>query len=97
MVLRWNVASGTKFLPAQARCYNFGGSKGLGFDRVLILPADSQMHFVLDGMTPFPEDAETAQNKMYVAITRARYSLGFIVPDKKVQGLRFPVWTKLLA
>ncbi|MEA9976520.1 UvrD-helicase domain-containing protein [Pseudomonas sp. 10S5] len=97
MVLRWNVASGTKILPAQARCYNFGGSKGLGFDRVLILPADSQMHFVLDGVTPFPEDAETAQNKMYVAITRARYSLGFIVPDKKAEGLRFPVWTKPLA
>lgn len=97
MVLRWNVASGTKILPAQARFYNFGSSKGLGFDRVLILPADSQMHFVLDGVTPFPPDAETAQNKMYVAITRARYSLGFIVPDKKAEGLRFPVWTKLPA
>ncbi|MDI6526269.1 UvrD-helicase domain-containing protein [Pseudomonas otitidis] len=97
MVLRWNVASGTKFIPARARCYNFGSSKGLGFDRVLILPADSQMHFVLDGVTPFPVDAETAQNKLYVAITRARYSVGFIVPDKKAQGLRFPVWTKSFA
>lgn len=97
MVLRWNVTSGAKILPAQARCYNFGSSKGLGFDRVLILPAESQMHFVLDGVAPFPADAETAQNKMYVAITRARYSLGFIVPDKKAEGLRFPVWTKPLA
>lgn len=97
MVLRWNVASGTKFIPARARCYNFGSSKGLGFDRVLILPADSQIHFVLDGMTPFPADAEAAQNKLYVAITRARYSVGFIVPDKKAQGLRFPVWTKPFA
>lgn len=94
MVLRWSKNSGIKILPAQARCYNFGRSKGLGFDRVLILPADSQMHFVLDGATSFSEDAETAQNKMYVAITRARYSLGFIVPDKKAVGLRFPVWTK---
>lgn len=97
MILRWSVASGKKILPDQARCYNFGSSKGLGFDRVLILPADSQMHFVLDGMIPFPADAETAQNKMYVAITRARYSLGFIVSDKKAEGLRFPVWTKPLA
>ncbi|WP_220814324.1 UvrD-helicase domain-containing protein [Pseudomonas paralcaligenes] len=94
MVLRWNVASGTTILPTQARCYNFGGSKGLSFDRVLILPSDSQMHFVLDGATPFPADAETTQNKLYVAITRARYSLGFIVPDKKAEGLRFPAWTK---
>lgn len=93
MVLRWQVTSGTKILPSQARCYNFGSSKGLGFDRVLILPADSQMHFILDGVANFPADAEIAQNKMYVAITRARYSLGFIVPDKKAEGLRFPVWT----
>jgi DNA helicase-2/ATP-dependent DNA helicase PcrA len=97
MVLRWNVTSGTKILPAQARCYNFGSSKGLGFDRVLILPVDKQMHFVLDGLTPFPAKAEMAQNKMYVAITRARYSLGFIMPDKKAEGLRFPVWTKPVA
>lgn len=93
MVLRWQVASGTKILPPQARCYNFGNSKGLGFDRVLILPAESQIHFILDGAAHFPADAQMAQNKMYVAITRARYSLGFIVPDKKAEGLRFPVWT----
>jgi len=94
MVLRWSVTSGTKLLPVQARCYNFGGSKGLGFDRVLVLPAESQLHFVLDGQKPFPAKDETAQNKLYVAITRARYSLGFIVPDKKATGLRFPIWVK---
>jgi DNA helicase-2/ATP-dependent DNA helicase PcrA len=94
MVLRWNVTSGTKMLPDQARCYNFGSSKGLGFDRVLILPVDKQMHFILDGATPFPVKDEMAQNKLYVAITRARYSLGFIIPDKKSEGLRFPIWTK---
>lgn len=94
MVLRWSVTSGAKLLPAQARCYNFGGSKGLGFDRVLVLPTENQLHFVLDGLKPFPLKDETAQNKMYVAITRARYSLGFIVPDKKAADLRFPVWAK---
>ncbi|MBY6028170.1 UvrD-helicase domain-containing protein [Halomonas sp. DP8Y7-1] len=92
IVLRWNMASGKKVLPAWARCYNFGASKGLGFDRVLILPVDSQMHFVLDGATPFPANSEMAQNKLYVAITRARYSLGFIVPDEKAKRLRLPVW-----
>lgn len=94
MVLRWNVRSGTKFLPPSAHCHNFGSSKGLGFDRVLILPAESQMDFVLGRVAPFAEGSETAQNKMYVAITRARYSLGFIVPDKLVEGLRFPLWAK---
>lgn len=94
MVLRWSVTSGAKLFPTEARCYNFGGSKGLGFDRVLVLPTEKQLHFVLDGRKPFPAKDETAQNKMYVAITRARYSLGFIVPDKKAAGLRFPIWAK---
>ena len=96
IVLRWSIKSGTKILPPNARCYNFGNSKGLGFDRVLILPAESQMKFVLDGNTTFSPDEETAQNKLYVAITRARYSLGFIVPDKKAEGLRFSTWTKTI-
>ncbi len=94
MVLRWSVTSGAKLLPTEARCYNFGGSKGLGFDRVLVLPTETQLHFVLDGRKPFPAKDETAQNKMYVAITRARYSLGFIVPDKTAADLRFPIWVK---
>lgn len=94
MVLRWSVTSGAKLLPTEARCYNFGGSKGLGFDRVLVLPTENQLHFVLDGRKPFPAKDETSQNKMYVAITRARYSLGFIVPDKKAANLRFPIWAK---
>lgn len=94
MVLRWNVASGRQFIPEQARCYNFGASKGLGFDRALILPTEIQLQFILGGPAPFSEKTETAQNKLYVAITRARYSLGFIVPDKKAEGLRFPLWAK---
>lgn len=94
MVLRWSVTSGAKLLPTEARCYNFGGSKGLGFDRVLVLPTENQLHFVLDGQKRFPAKDETSQNKMYVAITRARYSLGFIVPDKKAADLRFPIWAK---
>lgn len=97
MVLRWNVASGKQYIPAHARCYNFGASKGLGFDRALVVPTDSQMHFVLDGNTPFPIKAETAQNKLYVAITRARYSLAFVMPDNKAEGLRFPLWRKAVA
>lgn len=97
MVLRWSVTSGVKVLPTEARCYNFGGSKGLGFDRVLVLPTENQLHFVLDGRKPFPSKDETSQNKLYVAITRARYSLGFIVPDKKAADLRFPIWAKVPA
>lgn len=94
MLLRWSVASGAKIIPENARCYNFGSSKGLGFERVLILPTSKQLNFILDGSATFSANDELAQNKLYVAITRARFSLGFIVPDSKVEGLRLPVWEK---
>jgi len=53
---------------------NFGESKGLGFDRVLIYPTKSILDFILknknlDG---------TSRAKFYVAITRAKYSVGII-------------------
>lgn len=92
VVLRWQVNSGKKILPDGVRCYTFGSSKGLGFDRIMILPAESQEHFLLDDNPVFLPEAETAQNKMYVAITRARYSIGFIVKDEQAVGLRFTVW-----
>lgn len=98
MVLRSNVRSGTKFLPREARCHNFGSSKGLGFDRVLIIPSESQLNFVYGIENPFEsKDSETAQNKLYVAITRARYSIGFVVADKKADRLAYPVWKKTVA
>jgi superfamily I DNA/RNA helicase len=94
IVLRWQVNSGKRILPEGVRCYTFGSSKGLGFDRIMILPAESQEHFILDDNPVFLSTAETSQNKMYVAITRARYSIGFIVKDEQAEGLRFPVWAK---
>ncbi|MBS3667084.1 UvrD-helicase domain-containing protein [Vreelandella boliviensis] len=97
IVLRYGIASGKKILPTSARCYNFGNSKGLGFNRVLILPVDKQMPFIMDSAYSFPASDEMAQNKLYVAITRARYSLGFIVPDSKAEQLRFPLWRPDLA
>lgn len=94
IVLRWQVNSGKKILPDSARCCTFGSSKGLGFDRIMIIPAESQEHFILEDNPVFLPEAETAQNKMYVAITRARYSIGFIVQNDKSEGLRFPVWKR---
>lgn len=92
VVLRWQINSGKKILPDHARCYTFGNSKGLGFDRVLILPVESQEGFILKHDHLF--DTEAAQNKLYVAITRARYSVGFIVKDDLAEGLRFAVWAR---
>lgn len=53
---------------------NFGESKGLGFDRVLIYPTKPILDFILrnkhfDG---------ASRAKFYVAITRARHSVGIV-------------------
>ena len=55
---------------------NFAISKGLTFDRVLIKPTEKIMNFLKYGSIP-----EKAKEKLYIAITRARYSVGFIVTN----------------
>ena len=92
-VLRWSSSTGTAYLPANLECYTFGSSKGLGFDRVLVIPPEKHLKFVRGDTTVFDTDkTEESRNKLYVAITRARYSLVFVVEDKKLKGLPFPVW-----
>ncbi|EKN3402652.1 UvrD-helicase domain-containing protein [Yersinia enterocolitica] len=94
VVLRWSVSSGNKILPVSAPKITFGNSKGLGFDRVLVVLTPALSEFILQNGYSFPASAETNKNKMYVAITRARYSLAFIVNDAQAEGLRIPVWKK---
>ncbi|MBW6488630.1 hypothetical protein [Sulfurimonas sp.] len=85
--LVWN--RGTK-VNTSFSVMNFGESKGLGFDRVLIYPTKPILDFVLknknlDG---------TSRAKFYVAITRARYSVAFVYvhitvyPDTSVGFIR---------
>lgn len=57
------------------RVMNFGESKGLSFDRVLIYPTNPILNWLLDHDT---ELAPTSRSKLYVALTRARYSVGII-------------------
>ena len=69
---------------------NFGESKGLGFDRVLIYPTKPILDFILknknlDG---------TSRAKFYVAITRARYSVAIVYNFKDSNSLRnIQKWT----
>lgn len=69
---------------------NYGESKGLGFDRVLIYPTKPILDFILknknlDG---------TSRAKFYVAITRARYSVGIVYNFKDSDSLRnIQKWT----
>jgi ATP-dependent exoDNAse (exonuclease V) beta subunit len=69
-VLRYNMVRDTMGLPAM----NIGVSKGGTFDRVLIFPTKAMAAFFEDG------DATklTARESLYVAVTRARYSVAFV-------------------
>jgi superfamily I DNA/RNA helicase len=54
---------------------NFGESKGLSFDRVLIYPTNPILKWLADNSS---ELAPTSRSKFYVALTRAKYSVGII-------------------
>ena len=92
-VLRWSSTTGTGYLPGKLICYTFGSCKGLGFDRVLIIPPDKHLTFISGSSKAFDKDkTEESRNKLYVAITRARFSLAFLVEDKLVEKFPFPLW-----
>ncbi len=85
--------TGTGYLPSNLVCYNLGSGKGLGFDRVLVIPAENQLKFLAgDGQAFDMNKTGESRNKLYVAITRARFSLAFLVEDKKVNALPFRIW-----
>lgn len=77
----------TKFKPAQLRysrktsvdenyfVRTFGDSKGLSFDRVLIYPTTPLIKWLENNQADL---APTSRAKFYVAITRARYSVGIV-------------------
>ena len=55
--------------------YNFGESKGLSFDRVLIYPTKDMLGWVFDRQTKL---ATMTRAKLYVALTRARHSVALV-------------------
>ena len=54
---------------------NFGESKGISFDRILIYPTKPFLDWLKDNNV---ELAETSRSKFYVALTRARHSVTII-------------------
>jgi len=57
------------------RVMNFGESKGLSFDRVLIYPTKPILIWLSNNNS---ELASTSRSKFYVALTRARYSVAIV-------------------
>lgn len=73
-VLRYSKA--TKGLPGQPM--NFGKSKGMTFERTLIFPHGPFKKVLKSGN---PEEANKSLEKIYVAVTRAKQSVGIVVDD----------------
>lgn len=67
---------------------NFGESKGLTFRRVLIYPHGPARSWLASGKI---NHVEKSAAKMYVAITRARYSVAFVY-DGKLCGIPATRW-----
>ncbi len=50
----------------------------MGFERILILPPERHAKFLAGDLTAFDgSETDDSRNKLYVAITRARYSVAF--------------------
>ncbi|ALR29295.1 hypothetical protein ATE47_01545 [Chryseobacterium sp. IHB B 17019] len=80
--------------------WNYGNCKGLGFDRVLIHPTEPIIQYLKDGLltkTVKDKSGKTRVKnafdiaKLYVALTRARYSVGIIydyTDEIFIEGIR---------
>ena len=68
---------------------NFGLVKGKSFDHVLIYPTEKMLSFILNGTEI---ESPEVKAKLYVAITRARYSVGIVYdyPENFVHRLIKP-------
>ena len=64
--------------------YTFGKSKGLTFDRVLIYPTNPIFQW-LENLTK--KLADTSRAGLYVAVTRAKYSVCFVLTKKQIKTL----------
>lgn len=81
MILRWNK---TISVAENCKVMNFGASKGLWFDRVLIYPTAPFIQYLKDGkLKKIGKKTGKTENvfdiaKFYVALTRARFSVGIV-------------------
>lgn len=84
LLLRHSKASGTQY--SHLDCMNIGDSKGLERQHVLIHPTEPIKKFLTD--VTVLDDKQAA--RLYVALTRARYSVAFIMSP--IEGSDIPVW-----
>lgn len=83
----------TKFKPIILRImnskspdYNYGASKGLTFETVLIYPTEKIREYLKSGDLA---QIDTVKAKFYVAVTRARHSVGIVCDeDSQLDGIK---------
>jgi superfamily I DNA/RNA helicase len=75
--IKTNVNAGHKVM-------NFGESKGLSFERVLIYPTKPFCNWMKDHTS---ELAQTSRSKLYVALTRARQSVAIVFDYKGLENM----------
>lgn len=63
-------------VSSSALAQNFGVVKGLSFDHVMVYPTQDMQRWLLTGVDTMKE---TTCSQLYVVITRARYSVAFVV------------------
>ncbi|MCS0591958.1 UvrD-helicase domain-containing protein [Massilia norwichensis] len=96
VILRQSVAAGTKYNDLGLRCITFGKSKGLGFPRTAIIPTQAHLQFLQDNNRAFSQGkTDESRNKFYVALTRAKYSVALIVPNKIAPNCHVPTWAPI--
>ena len=78
LVLRWSASSGRRYENV-CDIFNFGEVKGTSSDHVLIIPTDPILKFLKSREIMKPQ----ARAKLYVAVTRARHSVAFILGQRQ--------------
>lgn len=87
MILRWNRLAN---LPVDLRAgaANLGEVKGATFDRVLIFPTKAMLKYL---RTADINDTG-GRDHFYVAATRAKFSVAFVVPDARIPSTIATPW-----
>jgi len=76
LTLRWSKSSAHQF-QGKIPMKNFGKVKGITTEHVLIYPTDPIREFLASGAKLGNEAAA----KLYVGVTRAKFSVAFILDD----------------
>lgn len=73
--MQLRLRSDSKWVDRDFSYMNFGVSKGLSFDRVLIFPTENMLNWIYNHQADLKAKTRA---QLYVALTRARHSVGIV-------------------